>query len=198
MDGRTERGARNRQAIVDAALAFVAEKDALPTAAQVAERAEVAPRSVFHHFASLDALLAEAAQTQAERWWTLLCAPEPGLTVTERLTAALFQRAALFEEIGAVRRVAVRLESSSEVLAERLAASRDALRRHLRRALNPEVADLDQATVSGIEAAAGWEMWDLLRKDLPVDSAIAAVTALIESALTRAPATSATSASKEH
>ena len=191
MDGRSERGARNRQAIVDAALAFVAEKDALPTAQQIAERAGVAPRSVFHHFASLDSLLAEAAQTQAERWWTLLSPPEPGLTLNQRLGAALAQRAALFEQIGAVRRVAVRLESSSEALAERLRGSRDALRRHLRRALNPELADLDPASVAGIEAAASWEMWDLLRKDLSVDDATAAMAALIESALTRAPATSA-------
>ncbi|MCW2547584.1 MAG: regulatory protein TetR [Mycobacterium sp.] len=187
MDGRTERGARNRQAIVDAALAFVAENDALPTAQQVAERAGVAPRSVFHHFSSLDALLAEAAQTQAERYWTLLSPPEPGLTLRERLAAALAQRTALFEEIGAVRRVGVRLESNSAVLAERLNFSRDALRRHLRRALNPELADLEPAATAGIEAAASWEMWDLLRKDLSVDAAAAAMTALIEAALTRAP-----------
>jgi TetR/AcrR family transcriptional regulator, regulator of autoinduction and epiphytic fitness len=188
VDGRSERGARNRQAIVDAALAFVAENDALPTTQQVAERAGVAPRSVFHHFSSLDALFVEAAQTQGERWWTLLCPPEPGLTVTERLTAALTQRTALFEQIGAVRRVAVRHESSSDVLAERLRESRDALRRHLRRALNPELADLDPPAVAGIEAAASWETWDLLRKDLSADAVTAAMKALIEPALTRAPA----------
>ena len=99
MDGRSERGARNRQAIVAAALAFVVEQDALPTTQQVAERAGVAPRSVFHHFASLDALFAEAAQTPAERWWALLAPPEPGFTLTQRLAAALAQRAALFEEM---------------------------------------------------------------------------------------------------
>jgi TetR/AcrR family transcriptional regulator of autoinduction and epiphytic fitness len=195
MDGRSERGARNRQAIVDAALAFVVEHDAFPTTQEIAERAGVAPRSVFHHFASLDALLAEAAQSQAERFWTLLTPPEPGLSLRERLTAALAQRAALFEEIGAVRRVGVRHESSSPVLAERLKFSRDGLRRHLRRALNPELADLDPAAVAGIEAAASWEMWDLLRKELSKGAAAAAMTALLESALTRAPTTSV---SKEH
>jgi TetR/AcrR family transcriptional regulator of autoinduction and epiphytic fitness len=188
VDGRRERGARNRKAIVDAALAFVAENDALPTTQQVAERAGVAPRSVFHHFASLDSLFAEAAQTQGERWWTLLCAPEPGLTPTERLTAALTQRTALFEQIGTIRRVAVRHESSSDVLAKRIRESRDALRRHLRRALNPELADLDPSAVAGIEAAASWEMWDLLRKDLSADAVTAAMKALIEPALTRTPA----------
>ncbi len=186
MDGRSVRGARNRQAIVDAAIAFVVEEDALPTTQQVAERAGVAPRSVFHHFSSLDALFVEAAQTQAERWSTLLTPPDPSLALSQRLAGALAQRAALFEEIGAVRRVAVRNESSSKVLAERLRDSREALRRHLRRAISPEVSDLDQAAVAGIEAAASWEMWDLLRKDLTVDEATAAVTALIEPALIRA------------
>jgi TetR/AcrR family transcriptional regulator, regulator of autoinduction and epiphytic fitness len=186
VDGRSVRGARNRQAIVDAAIAFVVEEDALPTTQQVAERAGVAPRSVFHHFSSLDALFVEAAHTQAERWSTLLTPPDPSLALSQRLAGALAQRAALFEEIGAVRRVAVRNESSSKVLAERLRDSREALRRHLRRAISPEVSDLEQAAVAGIEAAASWEMWDLLRKDLTVDEATAAVTALIEPALIRA------------
>jgi TetR/AcrR family transcriptional regulator of autoinduction and epiphytic fitness len=194
MDGRIERGTRNRQAIVDAALAFVAEKNALPSAQDVAVRAGVAPRSVFHHFSSLDSLLAEAAESQAGRWLALLSPLEPGLDLSERLAAALAQRIALFEQIGAVRRVAVRLESSSQVLAERLQYSRDALRRHLRRALDPELSELDPAAAAGIEAAASWEMWDLLRKDLSVDAATAAMTALIDSAL-RAPARST---SKEH
>jgi TetR/AcrR family transcriptional regulator of autoinduction and epiphytic fitness len=180
---------------VDAALAFVAEKDALPTTQQVADRAGVAPRSVFHHFSSLDTLFAEAAQTQGERWWTLLRPPEPGLTLTERLADAITQRTELFEQIGAVRRVAVRHESSSEVLAELVRGSREALRRHLRRALNPELAELDPATRAGVEAAGSWEMWDLLRKHLSVDGAAAAMTALIEPALTRPPVAQA---SKEH
>ncbi len=198
MDGRSERGARNRRAIVDAALAFVAENDALPTAQQVAERAALTPRSVFHHFSSLDALLDEAAQTQAEQWWMLLQPLEPGLALPERLAGALAQRTALFEQIGAVRRVAVRHESKSEALAKRLRGSRKALQRHLRGALSPELADLDRPTVAGIEAAASWEMWDLLRRDLSVNAAAAAVRALIEPALTRPPVTSAASASKEH
>src|ERR1700750_1281280 len=104
MDGRTERGMRNRRAIVDAALAFVTENDKLPTAQDVAKRAGVAPRSVFHHFSSLDALLAEAAQSQGELWLSLLGSPAPGLTLSQRLSTALSQRAALFEQIGAVRR----------------------------------------------------------------------------------------------
>ena len=194
MDGRSVRGARNRQAIVDAAIAFVVEEDTLPTTQQVAERAGVAPRSVFHHFSSLDALFVEAAQTQAERWSTLLTPPDPSRALTERLADALAQRAALFEGIGAVRRVAVRNESSSKVLAERLRDSREALRRHLRRAVSPELSELDPAAIAGIEAAASWEMWDLLRKDLTVDEATAAVTALIEPALIRA----LTPASKEY
>jgi TetR/AcrR family transcriptional regulator, regulator of autoinduction and epiphytic fitness len=189
VDGRSARGARNRRAIVEGALALVLEKGDIPTTQEIAARAGIAPRSVFHHFPSLDALLAEAAQIQAERWWSLLSDPEPDRTLAERLARALRQRVELFEAIGGVRRVAVRRESSSALLAERLAFSRGALRDHLRRCLNPELSALDEPAIAGIEAAGSWEMWDLLRRDLPVDAALAAVAALIEPALTREPGT---------
>ncbi|MBL7492884.1 TetR/AcrR family transcriptional regulator [Frankia sp. AgB1.9] len=193
MDGRNARGARNREAIVDATLALVAERGALPTAHEIAQRAGLAPRSVFHHFPSLEALLAEAARSRADLWRSLLTPPEPGRSLAGRLAAALGQRAELFEQISEVRRVAVRLESSSPLLAELLDDSRGVLRRHLRRALNPELSAVGQAAAAGIEAAASWEMWDLLRRDLPVDAARAAMTALIEPLLTRASGTAPSS-----
>ncbi|ADP81089.1 TetR/AcrR family transcriptional regulator [Pseudofrankia inefficax] len=194
MDGRNARGARNRKAIVDATLTLVAERGALPTAHEIAQRAGLAPRSVFHHFPSLEALLAEAARSRADLWRSLLTPPEPGRSLAERLAAALGQRAELFEQISAVRRVAVRLESSSPLLAELLDDSRGVLRRHLRRALNPELSAVGQPGAAGIETAASWEMWDLLRRDLPVDAARAALTALIEPLLTRASGTAPSNA----
>lgn len=185
MDGRTARGLRNRQAIVDAALSLVTEQEALPTAQAVAARASVGTRSVFHHFPTLDSLLAEAADTQAARWWQVLQPPEPGHSLPERLAAAIAQRAQLFEQIGAVRRVAARHEPESPLLAERLRDSRMALRRHLRRALSPELARLERARAAGIEAAACWETWEVLRRhqNLSVTAATNAVTSIIESAL---------------
>lgn len=187
MDGRVLRGELNRRAIVDAALALVAEEEALPTAQAIAERAGVAKRSVFHHFPDLDALLTEAADTQAARHWQVLQPPDPSLPLADRIGMVVDQRARLFEAIGDVRRVAVRHEAGSTTLAKRLRESRAALRRHLRSSLEPEMADLDPAAVAGIQAMASWETWEVLRRDqrLTVPAARRAMETLIESAFGR-------------
>ena len=49
-DGRVQRGARNREAILDACLELIRERAALPTAQDVAVRAGVQVRTVFRHF----------------------------------------------------------------------------------------------------------------------------------------------------
>ena len=190
MDGRVVRGARNRQAVVDAALTLVAEQQAFPTAQAIAARAGVATRSVFHHFPDLDTLFADAAATQAARYWGGLQPPPPHLPRPERLAVAVAQRAELFEGIGPVRRIAVLHEQEWPTLAGRLRQSRAALRRHLRTALQPEIVGLDRPTVAGLEAAASWEAWEVLRRHqgLSVSVSIAAVTGLLTATLDRAMA----------
>jgi TetR/AcrR family transcriptional regulator of autoinduction and epiphytic fitness len=190
MDGRVRRGETNRQAIVDAALALVAEEGAFPTAQSIAGRAGVAKRSLFHHFPDMDSLLAFAAEAQAARHWHLLRPPAPGLNLEERIHEAVAQRAGLFEAIGDVRRVAARNETGSPVLAERLKQSRSALRRHVRRMLNPEYSALDRSRQEGVQAMASWETWEVLRRHqgLSAEAAEASVKAMIESALERVSA----------
>lgn len=188
MDGRVLRGELNRQAIVDAALALVAEDGSFPTAQSIADRAGVAKRSLFHHFPDMESLLAHAADTQAARHWPVLQPADPDLDLLGRVKVAVGQRSVLFEAIGEVRRVAVRYEGSSPVLSERMKESRSALRRHLRRLLNPEYAGLGRPSQEGVQAMASWETWDVLRRHqgLSVDAARSAVESMIQSAFTRA------------
>ncbi len=189
MDGRVRRGERNRQAIVDAALALVAERGVLPAGQAIAERAGVAKRSLFHHFPDMEGLLAQAAATQAERYWQVLQPPEPGRSLGERISTAVAQRAVLFEGIGDVRRAAVLYEPSSPALARLLKDSRAGLRRHLRRALSPEITGLGRTAQEGIQAMASWETWEVLRRHQGVsaDGARAAVLSMIESAFAPVP-----------
>lgn len=56
IDGRRLRSERTRQLIIDAYLALVQERSAVPTAAQVAERAGYSVRSIFERFPDLQAL----------------------------------------------------------------------------------------------------------------------------------------------
>jgi AcrR family transcriptional regulator len=190
VDGRVLRGALNRQAIVDAALALVAEEGGFPTAQSIAGRAGVAKRSLFHHFPDMDSLLAFCAETQAARHWHLLQPPAPGLSLEERVHEAVGQRRRLFEAIGDVRRVAARNESESEALASRMKESRSALRRHIRRMLNPEYSEIGRARQEGVQAVASWETWEVLRRHQgrSAEAAEASVQAMIESALERVPA----------
>ncbi|HWE56246.1 MAG TPA: TetR/AcrR family transcriptional regulator [Acidimicrobiales bacterium] len=188
MDGRVRRGEINRQAIVDAALALVAEECTMPTAQAIADRAGVAKRSVFHHFPDLDGLFMEAGDTQANRYWPLLQHPDPEARLDARIVAAVEQRSELFEAIGDVRRVALLHEHRSDALAERIRQSRTALRRHLVLALSPELRALDRSAAEGVHAMASFETWESIRRHqgLSIPVARAAVTSTIESAFERA------------
>ena len=56
-DGRHERRARNRDAVVDALLALVGDGDLAPSAEAVAARAGLSSRSLFRYFADTEALV---------------------------------------------------------------------------------------------------------------------------------------------
>lgn len=182
MDGRVARGERNREAVIDAALELTAELGVFPTAGAVATRAGVSTRSLFNLFPDLPSLFIAAAETQGRRHWSLLQAPKPSLDLQARVADAVAQRVELFEHISPVRRVAVAHEHEWPVLAERMQESRAALRRHLRRALSPEIQSVDKATVSALEAGASWEFWDLLRNHHGLSAAVS--TAAVVSLLT--------------
>ena len=61
-DGRMARSHHTRRAIVDAMRALHAEGDLRPTAPRVAARAGVSLRTVWQHFADMEALLLEAGR----------------------------------------------------------------------------------------------------------------------------------------
>ncbi|MBU3062296.1 TetR/AcrR family transcriptional regulator [Nocardia sp. NEAU-G5] len=187
MDGRTARAARNRQAVIDATLALMEEGVLRPTAQAVAERAGVAIRSVFHYFADVETLHTDAAETQAQRHWSLLTQPVTG-ELAERVEQVVALRARLFERIGGTRRAALLLEHESPVFAERLTRSRAALRAHLSMIV-PELGGLEPPSREAACAAASWETWQVLRRDqgLSVDAAVAAVVAALKSLLAVAP-----------
>jgi TetR/AcrR family transcriptional regulator of autoinduction and epiphytic fitness len=163
MDGRLQRSEQNRRSIVKAALELVAELGDMPTAQAIADRAGLAKRSVYHHFPDLETLFGDAAHHQQQEAWTLLSRPDRSQPFEVRLAAATEQRARLFEEIGAVRRVAARHEMSSVTLQEQMHRSRRALRLHIANHLKPELDDLEPPVVEGVHAVASFEAWEVLR-----------------------------------
>jgi len=152
VDGRVRRGARNREAITDALLACYEDGILRPSVPEVAARAGVSVRSVHNHFADVEALRAEVARRQWERF--------AGYTRpvgdADALVAA---RAALYEAITPVRRAALLSVHDSPTIARNLARFDTILRRQLV-ALFP---DLAPDRLAAVELLTSWDAWNRLR-----------------------------------
>jgi TetR/AcrR family transcriptional regulator of autoinduction and epiphytic fitness len=167
-DGRLARGVRARAAVVDAYLDLINEGDLRPTAARVAGRAGVSLRLVFHHYADLEALYAEAADRQARRLKPLMRPIDPALPRDARIAAFIARRARLLETIAPVRRAALLQEPFSPTLSRRLAEARAMTRAEVGRTFERELAAcpprLRAETFAALDAACSFVTWESLRR----------------------------------
>ena len=161
-DGRTLRAERSRRAIVEAMLAWVGEGVLEPTAQQVADRAEVGIRSVFRHFADMDALYAEIGALVRAKAQPLVDAAPPKGPIRDRLREIVRRRAALFEHIAPFRRSADRRVASSPFLARGHRRFARELRAALRTAV-PELASAPPERAEALDLVLSFEAWDRLR-----------------------------------
>ena len=152
VDGRVRRGARNREAIIDALIACYEAGEVRPSLPDIARRAGLSVRSVHNHFEDVETLRAEVAQRQWERHAHLLGAA----TSVDELVR---QRAALFEALTPVRRAALLSVHDSPTIARNLAR----LDRLLRRQLVATFPDLSEDTLDACDALASWDTWNRLR-----------------------------------
>ena len=159
IDGRTRRGERNREAIIDALIACYDDGILRPSVQEVAERAGVSARSVHNHFVDVETLRSEVAQRQWERCSRFTVALDLDLSVPERVEQLVAQRAALYEEVTPVRRAALLSVDKSPTIAANLARLDRTLRRQLERAFAVEPDVLD-----AIDAVASWDTWNRLRR----------------------------------
>ena len=134
VDGRTQRGTRNREAIIDALIGCYS-----------------------------DGLLAPSVQEVADRQWmrvaplaSYLDVEQPVETRIEELVA---QRAAIFEEVAPVRRAALLQLPDSPAISARLARADRALRNQI----SAGFPDLPGEVLDAVDALASWDMWNRLR-----------------------------------
>jgi len=157
-DGRHERAARSRAAVVDAALDLLRERGELPTAQEIADRAGVSLRTVFRHYDDMDTLLAIAVQQQMDRVGHLF---EPFGRAD--VDAFITRRCELLEAITGARRAVMRNESRP-VVREGIALAHKQLR--------AQVADafaIDGDTLDAVDAATSWWVWYALRFEQGLD-----------------------------
>jgi polyhydroxybutyrate depolymerase len=166
VDGRRERTKRTRAAIVGALTELLDEGRIEPTAAEIAERAGVAVRSIGQHFASREDLLLAVAEHHQER--LAHEAPDLASPFEERCTLFVAARARLLERSRAMRGAAAVVLARSPAVAkalERVAKERRAetartFADEIARAVNPEATERTLALVTSGRA------WDAMRGEL--------------------------------
>jgi AcrR family transcriptional regulator len=170
-DGRRLRAARNYEAVVSAVLEIARECPPkviyLPSAAEVAARAGVSERTVFRHFADLNALFVAAA-SRIKPIQDAYIGPRPDdPRVADRIAELVRLRSKLYEEIAPVRRVAIHLSHTHPMLVEQLAQSFAAARAQVADVFAPELARVDArrrlVLLDALDLATSWASWDSLR-----------------------------------
>ena len=179
VDGRTARADNTRRRIVSSMIALIEEGHLRPTAAAVAERAQVSVRSVFQHFNDLGALFQAAADSTMQRVWSLVRPIPDAGPVEERLAALLEMRWDIYDQIAPIRRAATLIEDQLPMFVDGRNQFRNMLRSLMERIFAAEIAGLDadarRRTLDAMTVICEFEFMDVLRRqmELPRDEAMA-------------------------
>lgn len=170
VDGRHRRREANREAVVEALLAFYREGRFAPSTDEVAERAGISARSLFRYFDDVDAMTRTAIARQQEHLAPLFDhgarADQP---VHERIEAFVAGRLRLLAEMGEVGRLARARSIEQPLLAVEITRIRTELRQQVADLFEAELGCGDRTdraiTVAAIDVAVSWEAHDLLTND---------------------------------
>lgn len=178
VDGRHARSQRARAAIINALIEVLEEGNLNPSAQQIAERAGVSLRLVFHHFRDMESLYTEMFGVIFQtRILPHLLFPTGEGPFAERLTTFVEQRARLFEAIGPIRRASERQEPFSPTLSQQLTQGRTANAAEAITSFSAELDALPQdvrpTVTQAVVMATSFPAWDMMRRHqaLPLDEA---------------------------
>ncbi|MGO8992954.1 MAG: TetR/AcrR family transcriptional regulator [Polyangiaceae bacterium] len=166
LDGRRERTKRTRAAIVEALTAILDEGRIEPTAAEIAERAGVAVRSIAQHFASREDLLLAVAEHHTTR--VKRAAIEAESPFEERLARFVAERSRALEASRAMRGAAAVVIAHSPSVARALEQVAKGRRRETAELFAAEIArqgDPDGAERTLALVTSG-RAWDAMRAEL--------------------------------
>lgn len=123
VDGRRERGNRNRSAVVSALLELYALGEFAPSAARIADIAGVSERSVFRYFDDMDDLASAAVQLQWDRVKSLYLDLDSSGDFDTRVTSIVDHRLRVYESVAgafhAASMTALRLPAVARAVEER-------------------------------------------------------------------------------
>lgn len=167
LDGRNGRTLRSRQAICDACLDLVQEGVLQPSADQVADRAGLSRRSIFHHFGDLPALYDAVVDAGMQRCAPLLEKIPESLPAGDRVARLAEVCARFFEATTPFRRSMAAQTLGGPVRSEAVRVARALLRKQrddvaalfadeLEDLPAPERAELVEALAAAVSPA-NWE-----------------------------------------
>ncbi|NNN20451.1 MAG: TetR/AcrR family transcriptional regulator [Acidimicrobiales bacterium] len=168
IDGRKLRGDKTRIALADAMLALIEEGSPLPSSREIAERAGVSVRLVFHHFKDMDMLYMAAAGLQYERHWKYLHQIPSTLPLNERINSIIEQRISIYKGVAPVRRATAALDTRSTIVKEFRQIMRVSSRTQIEAIFAPEIksANSPDELADAIDLLTSFEAWDSLARQL--------------------------------
>ena len=173
VDGRSLRGERNRQALLDAAMELLKEGNYAPSAQEIAERAGVALRGIFRHFGGMEGLYGAVEEKVMESGQAIFTEVNSEGTFRERLLNVVEQRASVYEKHRNALLATQVQRWRSPYIKKTYARSQRQLRVNLEEWL-PECRSLSAQRIEAVHANASFETWHRLRdhQNLSVDEAV--------------------------
>jgi TetR/AcrR family transcriptional regulator of autoinduction and epiphytic fitness len=165
-DARFARTIRTRAAIAEALNALIHEGNSAPTVAEVAARANVAVRTVFHHFGDMEGLYADVIRRNELMIASYFVALDPATSLDVRVRQLVFQQCALYERLAPLRRaMRARLDvCDSPAIRSSIRRLHLALSQHAGRTFAVELKDRADrfGSLERIAALTSYELWDHL------------------------------------
>jgi AcrR family transcriptional regulator len=161
-DGRHQRSAESRRAIVAAMLALVREGKVSPSAEEVAARGKVGLRSVFRHFKNMESLYREMNDVMLAEIVPLAEKPFTARDWRGRLDELIARRADIFERILLAKTAADVVRHHSRFI-DSEARRFTAFQRHGLAAILP--AAFRKKALDALDLTLSFESWRRLRHD---------------------------------
>ncbi len=172
-DGRRQRSSRSREQIVHAMIELIRAGEMQPSAARVAEKANVGLRTVFRHFEEMDTLNREISAIVEAEILPLVEKPFEGKTWRIQMDELLERRAHIYERVMPLKIAGSLQRFRSPFLMEDYNRFLRMERQGLKRVLPAKFMN-DPVLFAAIEMATGFQAWRRLRQDqrLPVAEAL--------------------------
>ena len=162
IDGRRQRSARSREALIKASLELIDQGLLVPTAKQIADKAGVGLRSFFRHFDDMEALFAAADAHARDNFMSLFLLGEGHGHIAQRIEGFLDSQAEAYERLNNIILSTQAQLWRSPTLRQSYARDQAKLR-DLIVSWFPELAGQAPALIEGLDALASFDMWHRLR-----------------------------------